>query len=270
MEVKALIEILNELVPGVELRPVPSGWATLDLFVIGVAVDPTPENLRAAAAHQVDLLLTYHPWTGEAEAQLKGGKLRVLAIHGAWDYAPEGLVQDLVATTGLTEVVRHDEVTVGNSDLTLRGLIEASQRALGSPIVPYYGELRSPAQRVGIFPGAGFLPHRRSLWEACLQYGCDTLLSGELTMAALRFAAIHRLNLVDLGHSAAAKAGMEKFRRRLEERVAGSGVTVAWFDDLYAGNYLTNYSIADGYSAGLTELDGDDTLSLFAFLDKTE
>ncbi|TCL75091.1 putative NIF3 family GTP cyclohydrolase 1 type 2 [Hydrogenispora ethanolica] len=273
MEVETLVHILQELIPGKNaggsLRFVPD-LGTLPVGRIGVAVDPTPENIQTAVERGIDLLITYHPWTGEATEIVNHANLRLLALHGNWDSAPAGILPELVQACELREVAERDGVMIGTTETALRGLIEVCQRTLELTVVPYFGELRSPVRKVGIYLGSGFLPHRRAVWETCRAQGCDTLLSGELTMAALRFGTEHQLKLIDLGHSAAARAGMNKFRRLLAERLSDH-CPVDFLDGLYSCNYFTSYSILDNYSAAFTESDDLEMgPELFSFIEKME
>lgn len=274
MKAETLIHILKELVPGIcaaGAPPVLNGIGALPIGRIGVAVDPTPDNIQSAIDRGIDLLITYHPWTGEAAEAVRHANLRLLALHAAWNCAPSGILPELIQALALTEVAQPDGVTIGVTDTLLRGLIEGCQRALELTVVPYSGELRSPVRRVGIWLGAGFQPHHRAVWETCRAQGCDTLLSGELTMAALRFGTVHGLKLVDLGHSAAARVGMNKFRRLLVQKLPDD-CPAEFLDGLYSCNYFTNYSILDNYSAAFTESDDVETeLDLFSsFMGKTE
>jgi putative NIF3 family GTP cyclohydrolase 1 type 2 len=275
MEVATLVRILLELAPDLAgmgpLKFAPAPLGDLNLNKLGVAVDPTPSNIRNAITGGVDLLICYHPWTGEAEHLLRENSLRIIALHEAWDNSPYGAVTDLAETLGLTGEKIIDGLTIGEADSNLRSLIEGCQRALSITVVPFCGELLSPVRRVGIKLGAGLQPHRQTLWETCRAQGCDTLLSGELTMAAVRFSANQHLKMIDLGHSTAVKASFTKFHRLLAERLQEQNCQVQFFENMYAGSYFTNYSIADSYTEEVPETIGDDeSLPLFSLFDKME
>ncbi len=276
MEFEALAKIINELAPNFMERQSPS-FPPLEpkwqVHKIGVTVDPTPENLRQAEQCGINLLFTYHPWTGEPSKAVASGRLRILALHHAWNLAPQGIIPELANALALTDLNERQQLVFGTTDTLLRNLIETCQRSLEITVVPYSGELRAPVKQVAIWLGAGFLPHHRELWETCIANGCDTLLSGELTLAALRFGVNHNLKMVDLGHSAVARMGMKRFAQILSDRLQAD-CPVERLDGYYACNYFTNYSITDMYSAALNEDfpggDSEETLSLFSLFDKME
>ncbi|MGE5527580.1 MAG: Nif3-like dinuclear metal center hexameric protein [Patescibacteria group bacterium] len=210
---------------------------------IGVCVDPTERNLYLAATDGADLVITHHPWRGEAEEVVRAKGISIYRLHSAWDYAPEGNAVTLARMLGLRDLVLAEGALTGVTDLPLRALIERCQRVTGRNILPYAGDLSRRVQTVGIIPGSGFLPifHRR--WEALLASGCDTVISGEISHTALRLAETRGVNLVDLSHSGVVKPGLAHLAYLLKCRLVAHECEAYFYDDLYAVNYYTAWSL---------------------------
>ena len=228
---------------------------------IGVCVDPTAKNIVAATTANTDILISYHPWQGEAEELLRKHGMSILALHTAWENSPEGVNFTFAKGIGLTGFRIVDGILLGEAGTSLRELLERCQRVLEMNVLSYFGELNSRVNQVGIWAGPGFLPHFKSIWENCRRYGCDTILSSELTLLPLRYASLHGLNLIDLGHSAIAKPGMLRLVQLLAEQLAEFGVTVEFFADFYESNCYTTRCSKEQFEV-------EESLALFSVNDK--
>ncbi|HEY8462816.1 MAG TPA: Nif3-like dinuclear metal center hexameric protein [Bacillota bacterium] len=243
MEVATLIGILRELAP--ELST--TGFVNIApgnkvmLLRLGVCIDPTKYTITSAVNKGVNILVSYHPWRGEAQAILLEKELGIIALHTAWDNAPNGVNLTFAKELGLTNLRLQGQVLIGNTDLVLRNLLERCQRAVDQSIIPYYGELCAPVRQVGIAAGPGFLPYNKKIWEICQEAGCDTIISSELSLVPLRFAAAHQMQLIDLGHSLMARPAMAQLAKTLKARL-GLGQPVEFFTDCYGCNYYTNFN----------------------------
>jgi putative NIF3 family GTP cyclohydrolase 1 type 2 len=258
MELQALYVLLNELAPGyADANTMPVWHSTQPLHRMGVCVDPTVVNLRIAREAGVELLISYHPRRREAEGVAGPEGLPVIPLHTAWDNAARGINATLAAALGGSNLELSETGCMMESGVTLRELIENCQRVLGSNVLPYWGEPQDTASRVGIWAGPGFLPHFEPIWEDFVRRGCDTIISGEMTLPALRFAAEHGLRLIDTGHGLIAGFGMRHLHDLLRERLLTHGCELLYFEDCYAPNYHTAWFFKD-------QLDVEETLPLFS------
>jgi putative NIF3 family GTP cyclohydrolase 1 type 2 len=123
----------------------------------------------------------------------------------------------------------------------LRVILERCRQILEQNIIPYWGELRSVVKKIGIWAGPGFLPFQKRVWEECVSQGCDAIISGEISLLPMRFAAAHQLQLIDLGHSIIAKPAMIKLAKILKDKF-GSQLPVEFLGDCYGCNYYTNFN----------------------------
>lgn len=267
MDVEALIGILTELAPGLSTE----GMVNIEseegkartVFHIGICVDPTEQNIAAALVQGIEILISYHPWQGEAQKVIKSGKLGVISLHEAWDYAMEGVSVTFAKAIGLNWINSAKGVVTGEVNLTLRELIERCQRVLSLNVLPFAGELKSVVKKVGIAPGPGFLPNNKRVWEECLLQGCDTILSSELSLLPLRYASATRVKLVDLGHSTMAKPSMTRFHNALKDQLKDFSCSVEFLEDLYSCKYYTNCYLNDEYQTV-------ESLTLFPVMNKME
>jgi putative NIF3 family GTP cyclohydrolase 1 type 2 len=261
MEVQALIKILQEMAPGFQADDAYGGFCsepTRDVTRIGVCVDPTEQNIYSAAGKGMELLITYHPWWNEAKETVLNKKITLLTLHNAWDNATEGINVTFGKAIGLEELTLVEGVITGTADLAFREILDRCQRILDLNVLPYYGEIKHPVHKVGIWAGPGFLPHNKLIWETCLAQGCDTIISGEMSLLPIRFAAEHQLKLVDPGHSAIAKPGLSHLTSLLKLRLKALDCTVEFFDDYYGCSFDTkNYF--------LQQNDAEESLPLFLF-----
>lgn len=249
MEVSDLVALLQKMAPDLTLETGVNFFCfhgeracenAYSFSRIGVCVDPTEQNITAALNQGVDLLISYHPWYHEAESLVRSQDIKLLSLHTAWDNNPEGVNFIFAKAIGLKELNLTGSVLYGQQQLTFREFSERCQRVLDLNVLPYYGELRAPVNKIGLWAGPGFLPVHREIWESCHREGCDTIVSGEFTIAALRFAALHRLKLIDVGHSAVAKPGMARLAYLLRQQLQDA-CGVELFLDYYGYNYNTSW-----------------------------
>jgi putative NIF3 family GTP cyclohydrolase 1 type 2 len=249
MEIKELFNILKKLAPslsGQELSVPDTSTSQADISNIGICVDPTAENIENAVNLGIEVLISYHPWQGEAEEIVKSRPVKIWPLHEAWDNAAMGVVHTFASEVGITEVYPKDELIIGVLETGFRELIERCQRLLGQNILSYSGDLRQPVAKVAIWAGPGFLPIYKKFWELSLAEGCDTILSNELTLSALRYSRAHHLKLLDLGHSSMAKPAMINLGTLLKEQA--QDCSIHFLDDFYTSAYYTNCSFADQFT----------------------
>lgn len=209
------------------------------LTKIGVCIDPTEYNLRQAMKDRVDLLITHHPWHYINENLLKKGEMGVYVLHSPWYKAPEGITATLARLLNLKEVTHEGEIATGYLEMSFRNLIFCCQRLLQTTITPYAGDLNAQTHKVLIISGPGFAPYYRPLWNKYIDQGCDTFLSAELGRFALSYLTGLKIKLIDLGHSAMARPGMEHLAYLLQNRLKVFDCEVCFYPDYHAVNYLT-------------------------------
>jgi putative NIF3 family GTP cyclohydrolase 1 type 2 len=252
MEVATLIEILLELAPElalkdcVNLEPLRAGSLVKRL---GVCVDPTVGAITSAVNRGVNLLITYHPWHGEAQQLIREKDLGIIPLHTAWDNVSEGVNLTFAKGIGLADIQIRQNLVTGTTNLTLRVLLERCRQIVDQNIIPYWGELRGIVKKIGLWAGPGFLPFQKRVWEECVAQGCDTIISGEISLLPLRYAAAHQLQLIDLGHSMIAKPAMAKLVKILTDR-CGAALAVEFLGECYSCNYYTNFNYCQSEESG--------------------
>ncbi|MGD8400985.1 MAG: Nif3-like dinuclear metal center hexameric protein [Bacillota bacterium] len=261
MEVATLIEFLRDLAPQLALpegvNPAFSrGWAAVKH--LGVCIDPTAGVIRNALNRGINILVTYHPWHGEAGQLLSEKDLVIIPLHTAWDNVPEGVNLTFAKELGLADIQFHRDLVSGIANLPLRVILERCRRIVGQNIIPYWGELGFKVKRIGIWAGPGFLPFQKRIWEEFVAQGCDAIISGEISLLPMRFAAAHRLQLIDLGHSIIAKPAMIKLVRLLKDH-CGAQLPVEFLGDCYGCNYYTNFN----YCQSEELVESEEFISLF-------
>lgn len=210
---------------------------------LGVCADPTERNLYLAANDGADFVISHHPWNGEGAEVVESKGMSIYRLHSAWDLAPDGNMVTLARMLGLRELALNSGTLTATAGLSLRELIERCQRVAGKSVLPYCGDLANRALTVGIIPGSGFLPLFRQRWEALVEAGCDTIISGEISHAAARFAQRANVRLVDLGHSGLVQPGLAHLAYLLRCRLVVYGCEAEFYDDTYAVNYFTTFPL---------------------------
>ncbi|HHT48555.1 MAG TPA: hypothetical protein GXZ98_04590 [Firmicutes bacterium] len=241
IELEKLQAIIEEIAPAAlaDKYDSPFFWRNpvAQLQKIGVCVDPTPLNLRKAQEDGIDLLISHHPCAEQDEELVANGEMGVLVLHSVWNKAPEGNTSTLARLLNLKDPVQDGELIYGRLEMSLRDLLISCQRFLQTPLLPYAGDLNAPTSQVLIISGAGFAPFYQEQWDKYIALGCDTFLSAELGRFALSYLTRQDIKLIDLGHSAMARPGMEHLTYTLKTRLKIFHCEVGFYPDLYAVNY---------------------------------
>jgi putative NIF3 family GTP cyclohydrolase 1 type 2 len=165
MEVATLIEFLRDLAPQLALpegvNPAFSrGWAAVKH--LGVCIDPTAGVIRNALNRGINILVTYHPWHGEAGQLLSEKDLVIIPLHTAWDNVPEGVNLTFAKELGLADIQFHRDLVSGIANLPLRVILERCRRIVGQNIIPApvfyrfkngFGRNLWPKAATPLFPG---------------------------------------------------------------------------------------------------------------------
>ncbi|NLW60027.1 MAG: hypothetical protein GX073_06755 [Firmicutes bacterium] len=243
IKLEKLQAILEELAPAAlaDKYDPPHFWRKPGgkLQKIGVCVDPTVQNIRMAQQDGVDLLIIHHPCGEQDEALLAGQEMGVFVLHSAWNKAPDGNTAVLARLLNFRETVQDGALVSGRIEMSLRELLFSCQRLLNTPILPYAGDLNAQVRNVLLISGSGFAPFYKEEWDKYIAKGCDTFLSAELGRFALSYLSRHNIKLIDLGHSAMARPGMEHLTDMLQNRLKIFHCQVFFYPDIYAVNYQT-------------------------------
>ena len=203
-----------------------------------VALDPGPEQVRAAARGGCQALITHHPLIltplksirldvpqGAALALAVREGVAVIAAHTNLDAASWGVSQILAECLGLSGVVPLEPV--GNPGegmgrvgrlaraLSLAELARLVRERLSAPFVRCVEGTNEPIERVAVCGGAG-----AGLAAAALTVGAQALVTGDVRYHQARdFEG--RLALLDCGHFCGERPVLEKLAGRLGEELAG-------------------------------------------------
>ncbi len=250
MEIKELFNILKKLAPGLIIDDFINheGDRLKTISKVGICIDPTPPNIIKAYDNEIDVLISYHPWQGEAESVVRNGAIEIWPLHTAWDNTEHGVIYTLAKEIGILGLYQKGEIVYGVTELTFKELIELCQRALGQNILSYGGDLKLLSNKIGMWAGPGFLPNYKKFWEVCRDEGCDTIISSEITLSALRYSRARQVKIIDLGHSAMAKPGMLQLEKLLRGEPALKSCMIDFYDDFYGCNYYTNCAFADQFT----------------------
>ncbi|HHW13024.1 MAG TPA: hypothetical protein GXX33_08505 [Firmicutes bacterium] len=243
IELEKFQAIIEELAPAAlaDKYDPPHFWRKpgKKLQKIGVCVDPTVQNVRMAQQDGVDLLISHHPCFEQDEELFAGQEMGVFVLHSAWNKAPDGNTAVLARLLNLRETVQDGELLTGRVEVSLRDLLLSCQRLLNTPVMPYVGDLNAKVHHVLLISGPGFAPFYKEEWDKYIAGGCDTILSAELGRFALSYLSRHNIKMIDLGHSAMARPGMEHLAYTLQTRLKIFQCQVNFYPDLYAVNYQT-------------------------------
>ena len=207
---------------------------------IAYAVDVGVHTIRVAQEERADFLIVHHglwwgkhvPITGTMHARVAAlirADMSLYTAHLPLDCHPKvGNNAELARLLGLRA-----ESTFGDYRGVRIGVIGSTSKpaSLASFASAVEKELDAPAdvfafgprtvRRVGIVTGGGAM-----LAEEAARAGCDTLLTGETSHAAMHPAREAGINLVFGGHYATETVGLKALQRHLEKQFGVRGVFV--------------------------------------------
>ncbi len=191
---------------------------------VGLAVNCSFQVIEEAARRGCDLLITHHAAWPDIDRHLSGQKydrLRQLGINYYAAHECLDLIRDLGTADALARAVRvavQGTFDLGGEAIAVHGpttghFLEFVVRVgnqLG--IEPRKWENTDSFGHVCLIPGWG----GRTEWMAQAQaLGCDTFLTGEVSMFGILFAKEAGLNLVVAGHYATEAPGVMALSARL-------------------------------------------------------
>ncbi len=219
---------------------------------IRVALDPLLDVVQAAAAQQVDLLITHHPLLFSAlrtvdletavgrviEAAL-ASQMAIYSAHTNLDSASGGLNQMFADIIGLDELVpmvpagpvsdQTDSDTAAGmgrlgrleTQMSLEVLAKLVKRRFNLKAVKIVGDPQMSVQRVAVCSGAG-----SSLLDVFLSSEADVYLTGDLRYHDARRVEDHGRALIDVGHFASEHIFIDKLVDQLRQYAHRKGWTV--------------------------------------------
>lgn len=200
----------------------------------------TPAVAAEAVQSGVDLVVTHHPLpfrpvgritadtsTGRVLLEVMAAGIAVWSGHTAWDSAAGGINDQLAGLLRLEHVspITPDEVYplagVGRAGAapagaTVADLARRAGAALGVAAVQVAGPTDRPAGRVGIVCGSG-----GDLVPEAARAGCNTFVTGELSLHGALDAVAHGLVAIMLGHHASERFSLDVLGHRLAEALPG-------------------------------------------------
>lgn len=199
----------------------------------------TPESASEAIKSQAGLIVTHHPLpfrplqritTEEIPSrlvwELAGAKISVYSPHTAFDSAEQGINASLAKILGLQEVapltphVELPDLGSGRVGMfpekrTLADVAAILRAELNCEKVEANFSAEHSIQRVGIACGSG-----GSFLSAARRQGCDCLVTGEATFHTILEATAYGIALVQVGHYASERIGVERLAQILQQRFA--------------------------------------------------
>lgn len=210
---------------------------------VWVALDPTPEVVRAACQSHVDLLITHHPLifkpltcvnfhrpVGAIIELAARNRLAIFSAHTNLDSVADGLNDVLARRIGLRNLKALEAAgrgmdstsvegigRVGDLDgsMALEALVAGIKQSLGLERIRFAGDPALPVERVAVCSGSG-----GSLLPEFFNSGAQVYISGDLRYHDARDVEAENLGLIDIGHFASEHLIVEVLAGRLEKIVA--------------------------------------------------
>lgn len=208
---------------------------------VAYAVDASVETITAAARARVKFLVVHHGlWWGRHEQIVGNMRRRIAALidhdvslyaaHLPLDCHPEvgnnveiaRLLKLRVASPfGEYKGVQVGVVAAASRPLSRKAFAESVERVLDTAVqVLPFGP--STVRRVAVVSGGGAM-----FAETAARSGCDTLLTGESSHAAVHPAREARINLLFGGHYATETVGLRALEKRVQRRFGLRGLFIA-------------------------------------------
>jgi dinuclear metal center YbgI/SA1388 family protein len=224
---------------------------------IWIALDPSPEVVKAACQKKVDLLITHHPLIFRPlktiDFDTPGGsiirmavqhKLAIFSAHTNLDIVQDGVNDILAKQLGLRnlgvlqpvqagerakediEPLRGDAVEYGIGRIgslakagSLKSLVSMVKKRLKLDFVKVAGDLEMRVTRVAICSGSG-----SSLIQAFLSSKAQAYISGDIHYHDAREAENANRAIIDIGHFPSEHLMVDALARQLENLISRAGI----------------------------------------------
>jgi dinuclear metal center YbgI/SA1388 family protein len=201
---------------------------------IGVCHEVTEGVVARVEESPVDLLVSYHPLLFTPTTRVLAGRspgsrsyrliragVSLLVTHTDFDSAPGGTADALAAFFGLRDLAEFgdDPETllpaigrIGDFEGTLGRVDAMVVDAFGPSGLRVTGDRDAMVERLAVVPGSG-----SAFIEAAADAGADALVAGDVSHHRTVAAADLGLAVVDPGHTATERPGMEGLARMVSE-----------------------------------------------------
>jgi dinuclear metal center YbgI/SA1388 family protein len=260
--VAEIIEIMNQLAPSLLAEE----WDNVGLQIgdsrhpvrrIWVALDPSPEVVKAACQKKVDLLITHHPLIFRPLKSIDFGtpggsiiqmaahhQLAIFSAHTNLDIVRNGVNDVLAQQLGLRNLAVLHPVRVGQgakeglSPVTdseaeygigrigslakassLRSLVSMVKKKLKLDFIKVAGDLEMKIKQVAICSGSG-----SSLMQAFLASKAQAYISGDIHYHDAREAEMVNRAIIDIGHFPSEHLMVDALAQQLEKALLEQGI----------------------------------------------
>ena len=260
--VAEIIEIMNQLAPPMLAEE----WDNVGLQIgdahypvrrIWVALDPSPEVVKAACQKNVDLLITHHPLIfrplKSIDFSTPGGsiiqmaahhRLAIFSAHTNLDIVRNGVNDILAQRLGLRNLAVLQPVQIGNPAKkdaaalpdgeaqygigrtgslakagSLSALVSMVKKKLNLDFVKVAGDLEMKVKQVALCSGSG-----SSLIDAFLASKAQAYISGDIHYHDARAAEAANRAIIDIGHFSSEHLMVEALARQLKNIISKAGI----------------------------------------------
>jgi dinuclear metal center YbgI/SA1388 family protein len=262
--VAKIIKIMDQLAPPLLAEE----WDNVGLQIgdprmpvrrIWVALDPSPEVVKAACQKEVDLLITNHPLIFKPlksiDFETPGGsiiqmaahrQMAIFSAHTNLDIVQDGVNDVLAQRLGMRNLSVLQPVMVGERakedfrPLTggetefgigrigalakggsLKSLVSLVKKKLGLDFVKVAGDLEMKVTQVAICSGSG-----SSLMQAFLSSKAQAYISGDIHYHDAREAEDANRGIIDIGHFPSEHLMVEALAQQLKKIISQAGIEV--------------------------------------------
>lgn len=195
---------------------------------IGYSTNLSLEVIEQARAAKVDLIITHHDaWEfiyglkEECIKRLKAYNISHFWIHGPLDYIEFGTCTSLMNKIGIDNVIRFSEYRnssvpgIGefNEAKSFEALVGKMRSELEEPVRAWKNH-KNEVKRVGVLTGAG---HSTDHIKFALNQGCDTYITGEVSLYTIQYAQFTGVNLLVGSHTYTEIFGVESLALKIKE-----------------------------------------------------
>ena len=260
--VAKIIQIMDQLAPPLLAEE----WDNVGLQIgdprqpvrrIWVALDPSPEVVKAACQKKVDLLVTHHPLIfrplKSIDFETPGGsiiqmathhQLAIFSAHSNLDIVRDGVNDVLAQRLGLRNLavlqpiqarerakgdmtsLTGDEAEFGIGRIGLltkagsfKSLVTLIKKKLKLDFVRVAGDLEMKVTRVAICSGSG-----SSLMQAFLSSKAQVYISGDIHYHNAREAETANRGIIDIGHFPSEHLMVDALAQQLENIISKAGI----------------------------------------------
>jgi dinuclear metal center YbgI/SA1388 family protein len=260
--VAKIIQIMDQLAPPLLAEE----WDNVGLQIgdprqpagrIWVALDPSPEVVKAACQKKVDLLVTHHPLIfrplTSIDFETPGGsiiqmathhQLAIFSAHSNLDIVQDGVNDVLAQRLGLRNLavlqpiqarerakenmtsLTGDETEFGIGRIgaltragSLKSLVTMVKKRLKLDFVRVSGDLEMKVTRVAICSGSG-----SSLMQAFLSSKAQVYISGDIHYHNAREAETANRGIIDIGHFPSEHLMVDALAQQLESILSKDGI----------------------------------------------